>query len=142
MSIDSEKLFSIFDSSEVNKKLEDQRKKLNEFKTTPHFMIGMFIKYIKNTKYFLESVKKLLKEEGSIVSLEAQEKVTNRLIFEESYKCISTINISKKDHLKSIQSFNPHFLHKSLHEAIHYFESEEEYEKCAFLLQIQNKVKI
>ena len=141
--IDKNKLFSLFGSSDDDN--FDEKKSIKEFEKLveaeleqPMNKLGMFVKLIINHMVFHQKLKKFLdKESPGIIDLETTKEASAFTIFNRAWHYIKGIDLKEKKHCQAVMEYKSGPLKQTLGEAIFYFESVEEYEKCAFLHTIQ-----
>lgn len=134
-------IFNLFIEPEVEESGNDNADKLYQlFKEHPLVKIGMFKKIISNYRNtgdeFLETFKKL----DNSLDLKEAKKAGDFIINNRAWEYIKWININKKFYLETLISVATKELADNLDYSINYYESVEEYEKCAFLLGIKEKV--
>ena len=97
----------------------------------------MFVKLIQNHYVFHKKLEKFLKAENPSYDVDDARKASEYTVFNRAFFYIK--NITPK-HSKVIKSFNKKQLNSALQATMDYFESTEEYEKCAHLLKIQKAI--
>ena len=139
--IDKNKLFSLFGSSDDDE--FDEKKSIKEFEKLveeeleqPMNKLGMFVKLIINHLVFHQKLKKFIdKESSGAIDLETTKEAASFAVFNRAWYYI--IDLKEKKHCQAVMDYKSGPLKQTLEEAIFYFESVEEYEKCAFLHIIQ-----
>ena len=138
--IDKNKLFSLFvDGEEV--KDQKVKKEIKEFMEGPFAKIGMFVKLIQNHHIFHQKLEKFLKQEEPNYNVESTKEASEFTVYNRAWSYIKNINIDKSEDLNAIINFDSKIFYQSLNTAINFFESYEEYEKCAHLHKIKEIVK-
>jgi len=138
--IDKNKLFSLFvDGEEV--KDQKVKKEIKEFMEGPFAKIGMFVKLIQNHHIFHQKLEKFLKQEQPNYNVESTKEASEFTVYNRAWSYIKNINIDKSEDLNAIINFDSKIFYQSLNTAINFFESYEEYEKCAHLHKIKEIVK-
>ena len=133
--IDKNKLFSLFvDGEEV--KDQKVKKEIKEFMEGPFAKIGMFVKLIQNHHIFHQKLEKFLKQEQPNYNVESTKEASEFTVYNRAWSYIKNINIDKSEDLNAIINFDSKIFYQSLNTAINFFESYEEYEKCAHLHKI------
>ena len=61
------------------------------------------------------------------------------VVFNRAWSYISNVNIKNKGYIDAIKHYSDDDFHTSLDMGIAFFEKDELYEKCAFLLKIKKK---
>lgn len=134
-------IFNLFNEPEIEESGNENADKLYQlFKEHPLVKIGMFKKIISNYRNtgdeFLETFKKL----DNSLDLKEAKKAGDFIINNRAWEYIKWIDINKKFYLETLISVATKELADNLDYSINYYESVEEYEKCAFLLGIKEKV--
>jgi len=134
-------IFNLFNEPEVEESGNENADKLYQmFREHPLVKIGMFKKIISNYRNtgdeFLETFKKL----DSSLDLKEAKRAGDFIINNRAWEYIKWIDISKEFYLNTLISVSTIELKDNLEYSINYYESIEEYEKCAFLLGIKEKV--
>ena len=133
---DKNKLFSLFDKDDNEDRTEQVKKLVLDF-NDPHTKLGMFVKLIQNHYVFHKKLEKFLKAENPSYDVDDARKASEYTVFNRAFFYIK--NITPK-HSKVIKSFKKKQLNSALQATMDYFESTEEYEKCAHLLKIQKSI--
>ena len=138
--IDKDKIFQLFvDGKEIN---DDKTKsEIRDFMNGPFAKIGMFVKLIQNHEVFHRKLEKFLKKEQPNYNVESTKEASEFTVYNRAWSYIKNISINDEDDLNAIINFEPKVLLKVLTSSIGFFESYEEYEKCAHLYKIQKIVK-
>jgi hypothetical protein len=132
-------IFSLFDFSKDN---DPQDKKLKQeveaFKTTPHFKIGMFSKLIINGLNFKKQIVSFFTKSDPELDADNVDEAGEFLMYNRAWYWISQCKIRSKIWRQALKDCATPDLLDSVMLSIKYFESIEEYEKCAFLKNIQD----
>lgn len=134
--IDKNKIFGLFGNEEngMSNPVSGMTQKIF---SDPYTKLGMFTKLIINHQVFHQKLEKFLKAEQPNYSVADTKEASEYTVYNRAYHYISKIDLKDMDHLEAVMDFKKKELVDSLKQAINYFEREEEYEKCAFLLEIQ-----
>ena len=135
--INKNKIFDLFSNTPENKVEEKKHVSIDDFMNSPFAKIGMFCKLIINHNVFHQKLEKFLKAENPSYDVDDARKASEYTVFNRAFFYIK--NITPK-HSKVIKSFNKKQLNSALQATMDYFESTEEYEKCAHLLKIQKSI--
>jgi len=138
--IDKDKIFKLFvDGKEMSgDKTEEE---IKDFMDGPYAKIGMFVKLIQNHKIFHQKLEKFLKQEQPNYNIESTKEASEYTIYNRAWDYIKQIDIKNDGDTDAIINFDPKIFYNILNDAIKYFETLEEYKKCAHLFGIQNIVK-
>lgn len=127
----------------MGEEVKDQKvkKEIKEFMEGPFAKIGMFVKLIQNHHIFHQKLEKFLKQEQPNYNVESTKEASEFTVYNRAWSYIKNINIDKSEDLNAIINFDSKIFYQSLNTAINFFESYEEYEKCAHLHKIKEIVK-
>ena len=139
--MDPNNIFSLFDNDNPQEEEVKVRKSLDDFIKSPYAKIGMFTKLILNHEVFHQKLQKVLKEEEPDYNTSSTKEAGDYAVFNRSWHYIKEIDVDNIEHIKGILDFDPKMFYKSLQDAILYFETCEQYERCAHLLKIQQLIK-
>ena len=136
--MDLNKFFELFGNASENEKV---RKEFDTFKKTPAFKIGMFVKLVTNGMNFKKQVvnffsKSLDKDEN----LDGVDLAGEFMIYNRGWYWVSQMDWDSEEWVSDLKDLISDELLTALKLSIHYFEEQEEYEKCAFLKKIQDFV--
>ena len=138
--IDKDKIFKLFvDGKDING--DKTNEEIQEFMNGPYAKIGMFVKLIQNHEVFHKKLEKFLKQEQPDYNVESTKEASEFTVYNRAWNYIKQIDIDNSDHLNAIINFDPKVFYKTLEGAVNFFESYEEYEKCAHLHKIKELVK-
>ena len=128
--MDINKIFGSFTS-------EDDNIVAIDFSEHPTYLLGMFKKLIINHKNsFIKNLMFLLKSDPEIGS-EDVKNLGDMIVYNRAFSYIEKIDPFNVTHAQVIKNNNnPQFI-GTLNSAISYFESKEEYEKCAHMFNIK-----
>lgn len=132
--ISKEKIFNLFDNSNTIDVHED-------FMDSPYTKIGMFNKIIINNKIFLQKLKFSLDKIKKEYNEENVEMYTQFVTFNRAFFYINQIDIENILHIDALKCYDQDKLSNNLDLSLLYFETNEEYEKCAHLFKIKTFIK-
>lgn len=135
--MDFDKIFSLFDDQQNY----DETSLLVDFSEHPLFWVSGFNKLLNSHLFFKKYTVKTFKHISPDINIEELEKAGEELMFRKAWSYIKNIDLSKPLHLDVIKMKASDEFIKHLEIAIQFFEGIEEYEKCAFLKSIEDKVK-
>jgi hypothetical protein len=135
-------IFSLFGfpdkDDEDRKKIEAE---LDVFKETPHFKLGMFHKLIMNGSLFSKQVVKFFAKADPGLDVKGIDQAGEYMMFTRAWFWIEQVQIRKKEWKEALKQYASEEFIISIKLSINYFESTEEYEKCAHLKKIQDFVE-
>jgi hypothetical protein len=135
-------IFSLFGfpdkDDEDRKKLEAD---LDVFKETPHFKLGMFHKLIMNGSLFSKQVVKFFAKADPGLDVKGIDQAGEYMMFTRAWFWIEQVQIRKKEWKEALKQYASEEFAISIKLSINYFESTEEYEKCAHLKKIQDFIE-
>jgi len=142
MVMDINRIFNLFNpegedyKSTLLESLEGNLK-FDEFKATPQYKIGMFEKMILNHNNISTTVTNLFKKSEDEFNLLEVEEAGEYIAYFRAWDYIEECDLKDDCWKESLLLRDSEYLTTSVKLAIHYFESYEEYEKCALLKSIQ-----
>jgi hypothetical protein len=137
--MDVNNIFNLFNEDYINN--DDETSLLIDFSEHPLYKISGFNKIINNHLFFKNYTVKIFKNIPNDLNLEEIEKAGEYLMFEKAWGYIKDINLKNPFHVECIcKKVSPDFL-ENLDISIKFFEEYEEYEKCALLKGIEEKVR-
>jgi hypothetical protein len=137
--MDLNKIFSMFDDGDS--KDTDEVSLLVDFSDHPLYWISGFNKIINNYVFFTQYIIKNFNNISPELNQEEIDTIGVTLLFNRSWEYIKRLNLDNPFHIDCLKIKSSESLNDSLEAAILFFEKIEEYEKCAFLKNIQDKVK-
>ena len=138
--IDKDKIFKLFvDGKDING--DKTKEEIKEFMNGPYAKIGMFVKLIQNHEIFHKKLEKFLKQEQPDYNVESTKEASEFTVYYRAWSYIKQIDIDNSDHINAIINFDNKVFYKVLNSSVKFFESYEEYEKCAHLHTLQKLVK-
>lgn len=135
--IDKDRIFQLFGDNSTNDEVKELVNAKDDFLNSPMAKLGMFTKLIYNHEVFHLKLKKFFEKEKASFNAKQTKEASSYTVFNRAWTYINVIDLSKKDHIDAIWDFNSKPLIATLNKALEYFESTEEYEKCAKLLEIK-----
>jgi hypothetical protein len=133
-------IFALFGFPEDNKNSEEAKKlkeELDSYKNTPYFKLGMFHKLIMNGTSFKKQILNFFSKADPSLDMKGVDEAGEFMMFTRAYIWIEGFKFKSKAWKEDLKKYsNDEFL-VALKLSIHYFESTEEYEKCAHLKKIQ-----
>jgi hypothetical protein len=137
--MDLNKIFKLFGSSD---KEEEHKEVVTQvdLSESPMMWIGMFKRMITNYETFAKQLIQLFKSSEPSLDMDEVERASSYMVYDKAYNHLAKLDLTNTTHLDSLQLLSDETFEFVLNKALLYFESVEEYEKCLFLKQIQNKV--
>jgi len=137
--MDLNKIFKLFGSSD---KEEEHKEVVTQvdLSESPMMWIGMFKRMITNYETFAKQLIQLFKSSEPSLDMDEVERASSYMVYDKAYNHLAKLDLTNTIHLDSLQLLSDETFEFVLNKALLYFESVEEYEKCLFLKQIQNKV--
>jgi|TARA_R110001592_G_scaffold48345_3_gene152282 tagatose-1,6-bisphosphate aldolase len=135
--VNIDNIFDLFGSDD-NLDGTDNSTTLIDFKNTPTYWVGMYKKLILNHNNFNITMVKFLKKSNKDFDMEDIKDAGEFVTYNRAWSYIKKIDISKKEHLKSVKIYADEYLDVTLKLSINFFIETEEYEKCAHLQKILN----
>lgn len=132
--MDKDKIFKLFNDNNEEEKTVELEDKLSHSST---IKVGMFAKLILNHKAFHVKLDKFLKSEEPSYNIESTKESSEYIVYNRAWFYIEQVDLEKKEDIFAILDFNNEILNNALESAILYFETSEEYLKCAHIFKIQ-----
>ena len=112
---------------------------LDELKTKPIFHVGMYKKLIQNHINFNNKVLNFFKKSNEEFNIEDIKEAGEYVVFNRAWSYISNVNIKNKGYIDALKHYSDEQFHATLDMGIEFFQKDELYERCAFLLKIKKK---
>lgn len=138
--MDINSIFNLFSEDQFDNN-NDETSLLVDFSEHPLFWIGGFNKIINNHLFFKKYTVKTFKNLSPDLNIDEIEKAGEHLMYEKAWEYIKDINLQNTFHVECLGSKASSEFVENLDIAILFYEEYEEYEKCALLKNIQDKVK-
>lgn len=135
---DVNKIFGLFDDNKDNNPTPTV---YVNFMDTQKGKLGMFVKLIQNNIVFNEKLKQFFKKADKEFDEEVVRKNSQFTVFQRSWHYIKQVDIDTREGIEAIVNYEPHMLKDCLNRAIKFYESSEEYEKCAHMHKILKLVE-
>jgi hypothetical protein len=120
---------------------DDENSLLIDFSEHPLYWLGGFNKIMNHHVFFKTYTLKSFKNLPPNFDKEEIEKAGEILMFEKAWGFIKNINISNQFHIECINNKSSLEFISNLDVIILFFVNLEDYEKCKFLKDIQDKIK-
>ena len=143
MRMDINKIFDLFGSAEFDTPLEKKAKAADDLimiQETPMFWIGMFKKIILNNQIFYHQLKFHLPQE-LLNEISQGDDLADMVTFSRAWFYISKVDLKRRVDVDALTTFTDEDLVYATEMALRFFESKEEYEKCAHIKKIQDTLK-
>ena len=137
--MDLNKIFKLFGSSDK----EEEHKEVVEqidLSESPMMWIGMFKRMITNYETFAKQLIQFFKLSEPSLDMEEVERASSYMVYDKADNHLIKLDLTNPTHLDSLQLLSDETFEFVLNKALLYFESVEEYERCLFLKQVQDKV--
>lgn len=122
-----------------NKSLKKMEEEIKEWKETPKYKVGMFFKLLNEKDIFRKHISPT-KFEKDINSKEFNN-ATEFILYNRVWFWIKDFNSEDSGWVESVLSYKEDGILKGVNKTLQYFESIEEFEKCALLFSIQKILK-
>ena len=136
--MDLNKIFALFERKNEDKPLSEEDNAIIDLYEKPLLWVGMFEKLIQHNSIFKQQLRSVFKNDTNY-NPESLCDAGDAVVYNRAYMFISLIDLDTEEHKRAIHSRVKHsYLLISLINAINYFTSTEEYEKCIVLKKILN----
>lgn len=125
----------------LNNKGDQTEENLDTFKKTPFFKIGMFTKLIINGLNFKKQVIMFFENSSGELDMKDVDLMGEFMMYHRAWYWISQVDMDDEGWIMDLKRSSNDELLTAIKLSIHYFEEEEEFEKCAFLKNIQNFIE-
>ena len=139
--MDFDKIFGLFSENGgsgddyTQQELEDLQK-MEDFKESPMFKVGMFKKLIFNHLTYKDKIIELFKNVKPNLNVYELEEAGENITFERGWEFISQCQLEEEEWQQSLILYNDEETKVALRLSINFFQELEEYEKCACLKKI------
>lgn len=135
-------LDNIFELFSSNEDLDGKNELVHiDFTQTPTYWVGMYKKLVLNHINFNKKVLKFFKEANKELDIEDVKEAGEFVVYNRAWYYIQNVDINVEEHVLAIENYADEYLDTSLKLGIHFFEEQEEYEKCAHLKHILDKIQ-
>lgn len=125
---------SLYGKKDELTKMEEE---IDEWKDTPRYKMGMFVKLIINGTIFRKQLSNMFEGKNKINIGDAGEFI----MYNRAWYWIKDFSLKDKDWVDSVKHYEEEEIIRACELTISYFENIEEYEKCSLLLSIKNLIK-
>jgi hypothetical protein len=136
--MDINKVFGLFEEQDSN---ENSVTKL-DLTDSPTMWIGMFKKLITNYKVFSQQLINMFSLVEPPLDISDIKRASSYMVYTRAFDYISKINIENESHVECLKLYSDENLKQSISVSLQYYESLEEYEKCAVLKKIQDIITL
>jgi len=130
-----------FPDDETNKETGKILEDISEYKDSPHFKLGMFKKLIMNGTVFKKQVLKFFSKSDPELDMKGIDDAGEYMMYTRAYYWIQSCKVRNKEWKLALSNYASDEFLVAVKLSINYFESTEEYEKCAFLKKIQDFIE-
>jgi hypothetical protein len=136
--MDLHKFFNFFNNKPEYDQIEEN---LSDFKKTPYFKIGVFVKLIINGLSFKKQVVMFFGNSDGGLDMRDVDLMGEFMMYHRAWYWISQLDWNDEEWLNDLRRSSDVDLLTALKLSINFFEEEEEFEKCASLKKIQDFVE-
>ena len=112
---------------------------LDELKTKPIFHVGMYKKLILNHLNFNTKVLNFFKQSNQEFDINDIKEAGEYVVYNRAWSYIANVDIKNKGYIDALKHYSDDEFHSALDMGILFFQQDELYERCAFLLKIKKK---
>lgn len=136
------KLDNIFELFSSNENVDGENDIVHiDFTQTPVYWVGMYKKLVLNHLNFNKKVVQFFKESNHELDVVDMENAGEFVVYNRAWYYIQNVDINVKEHVLAIEKYQDEYLDTALKLGINFFEEQEEYEKCALLKRILDKIQ-
>jgi len=136
--MDINKVFSLFEEKDS---IDNPTTKL-DLTESPVMWIGMFKKLIVNYKTFSQQLINMFSSVEPPLDLNDIKRASGYMVYTRAFDYISKLDMTNPTHVECLKIYSDSQLEQSINMSLHYYESLEEYEKCAVLKKIQDVLSL
>ena len=125
---------SLYSKKDELSKMEEE---IEEWKDTPRYKMGMFVKLIVNGTLFRKQLSNMFEGSNKVDIGNAGEFI----MYNRAWYWIKEFNIEDPDWVESVKPYEEEEVVRACDLTISYFENLEEFEKCSLLLSIKKLFK-
>ena len=134
--MDINKIFGVFDSNKENDDFPMPKFIKDMEENHPRYYLGMFSKLINNHLNYQQSLIQMFQVADPKLNIKEIKAAGEGLLYYRAWDYISQFNPEDKYCQGILQKEGTSKLKNALNLSIKYFETQEEYEKCAFLKKL------
>ena len=138
--VNLDNIFGLF-SHDDNDLSSKGKTSYEELKNSPVYYVGMYKKLILNHINFNKKVLTFFKKTNKELNVDEIKEAGEFVTYNRAWSFIQNIDLNETSHIDAVKYYSDEYLDTSLELGISFFTSQEEYEKCAFLLKILKKIK-
>ena len=112
---------------------------LDELKKKPIFHVGMYKKLIQNHLNFNTKVLNFFKQSNQEFDVDDIKEAGEYVVYNRAWNYISNVDIKNEGYINAIKHYSDEQFYATLDMGIEFFQKDELYERCAFLLKIKKK---
>lgn len=136
------KLDNIFELFSSNENVDGENDIVHiDFTQTPVYWVGMYKKLVLNHLNFNKKVVQFFKESNHELDVADMENAGEFVVYNRAWYYIQNVDINVEEHVLAIEKYQDEYLDTALKLGINFFEEQEEYEKCALLKRILDKIQ-
>ena len=136
--MDIDKVFNLFDEKDS---IKNPTTKL-DLTESPIMWIGMFKKLVMNYKVFSQQLINMFSSVDPPLDTDDIKKASSYMVYTRAFDYISKLDITNSSHIECLKMYSDNELKQSINISLYYYESLEEYEKCAVLKKIQDMISL
>ena len=138
VSIDN--IFGLF--SHEDKDLSGEGKTTYEdLKTSPMYYVGMYKKLVLNHINFNKKILNFFAKSSEELDIDDIKEAGEFVTYGRAWSYIQSVDLNEVAHINALKYYTDEYLSTALQLGISYFTQTEEYEKCAFLFKVSQKIK-
>lgn len=131
----------VFDLFEEKDSINNPTTKL-DLTESPVMWIGMFKKLVMNYKVFSQQLINMFTLVEPPLDINDIKRASSYMVYTRAFDYISKLDITNPIHIECLKMYSDDKLRQSITISLHYYESLEEYEKCAVLKKIQDVMSL
>jgi hypothetical protein len=137
---DLDNIFGLFSHKDTDISI-DGKTDFSELKSSPMYFVGMYKKLILNHINFNKKVLNFFRKSNAELDVNDIKEAGEYVTYGRAWGYIKGVDLNETSHINALKYYSDEYLSTALELGINYFQHQEEYERCAVLLKILNKVK-
>jgi hypothetical protein len=112
-----------------------------DLKTSPMYYVGMYKKLVLNHINFNKKVLNFFAKSNDELDINDIKEAGEFVTYNRAWSYIQNVDLEEDAHIIALKYYSDEYLDTALQLGINYFTQIEEYEKCALLYKISQKLK-
>ncbi len=133
-------IFGLF-SHDDNNLSKDNKTTYEDLKNSPMYYIGMYKKLVLNHINFNKKVLNFFAKSNEELDINDIKEAGEFVTYNRAWGYIKNVDLDEDTHIIALKYYSDEYLDTALQLGINYFTQSEEYERCALLHKLSQKLK-